>query len=203
MRESGKTQAQCAQHFGVHLRVISRVLRQIGVHQSIVSREVGQCPICLAGFEKARSSQKTCSRSCAARLRANPAADEERIAALYDDGYTQQEIAEQFGVSLKSIQNAMRRVGVVPRCSVKRDQFGERNDTWRGENVGYKAAHQRVRRRRGRPKTCENCSASENERQLEWASISRRYDDPNDYIALCVPCHRKWDAERKKCNGSA
>jgi transposase len=203
LREGGKTQAQCAQHFGVHSRVISRILRQVGSHRSIVTRNVGRCPICSADFEKSRSSQKTCSRLCAMRLRANPDADEARVATLYDNGYTQQEIAEQIGVSLKSVQKAMRRADVTPRRRVKRDQFGERNDTWRGKDVGYKAAHQRVRRYRGEPKTCKKCSASAEERPLEWANISRRYYDPNDYVALCIPCHRRWDAERKRCNGSA
>lgn len=198
MRERGATQAECARHFGVHLRVISRIIRRIGAQRTLNVRAMGMCQGCGREFEKSRLSRKFCSNDCAHKSRLHPMADQDLIRRMYEAGSAQREIAEALRISLKAVQSALRHAGVQPRRAIKRDQWGDRNSNWRGDAVGYKGAHYRVRRVRGAPRQCEHCGAQPPQAKMEWASISRRYHDPFDYKSLCIPCHRAWDAERDR-----
>lgn len=72
------------------------------------------------------------------------------------------------------------------RCGVK----GMCN--WKGEKAKYAAVHMWVRRVKGKPSKCKHCGASE--RKLHWANIDHKYKrNPDDFIPLCVPCHRRYD----------
>lgn len=60
------------------------------------------------------------------------------------------------------------------------------------ENINYQALHQWVRRELGKPQECVFCG--ECIKKLEWASVSHNAKrDLNDYISLCISCHRKYD----------
>lgn len=59
--------------------------------------------------------------------------------------------------------------------------------------MNYKAAHAKVNRLRGRPNKCEHCGTTDPNKKYEWASLNKNYSDPNDYIRLCVTCHKKLD----------
>lgn len=109
----------------------------------------------------------------------------------YNSFKTQDEIGNIFQVSQKVIWRFMKRHGIKARIPAKRDQRGEKNSSWKGNNVSYKAFHQRVRSVRGNPTECIKCNTTEG--RLEWASISKQYHDLNDYQAMCVPCHRNHD----------
>jgi hypothetical protein len=70
---------------------------------------------------------------------------------------------------------------------------GENAHAWKGENVGYVALHDWVKKVLGAPNTCENCGTTEI-RRYEWSNISGKYlRSINDWIRLCVKCHRKRD----------
>lgn len=56
----------------------------------------------------------------------------------------------------------------------------------------YKAAHHRVNKLRGQPRKCEHCGTTSAKR-YEWASKTKNYNDPQDYIRLCRRCHMKFD----------
>lgn len=56
--------------------------------------------------------------------------------------------------------------------------------------IGYRAAHQRVERFRGKPKYCTQCELNDTSRRYEWANLTGNYEDPWDYVRLCVRCHR-------------
>lgn len=56
----------------------------------------------------------------------------------------------------------------------------------------YSGMHQRVKRIRGAPQHCEKCGKV-GRGYYEWASLTRNYADPFDYIRLCAPCHRHLD----------
>lgn len=72
---------------------------------------------------------------------------------------------------------------------------GSRNHNWRGDNVAYSTLHIWVTRHRGRPRTCEFCGATEH---VHWANKSRQYRrDLEDWMSLCVVCHRKYDGTTK------
>jgi hypothetical protein len=202
LKEAGIAKDECAKHFKVNCRVIKRILDRIGQFQSVVTHAVGTCPTCGKQFQKQRNAAKFCSMSCFAESLATTEVRQADVASMYQGGMTQDEIAAQIGVSQKSVCKALRRKGVKTRVAAKRNQQGVANHMWKGHLVGYKSAHVRVRRYRGAPQACEACGATKDEASLEWANISRQYHDPNDYRSLCVPCHRKWDAERRKKSGS-
>src|SRR5580658_3403404 len=64
------------------------------------------------------------------------------------------------------------------------------------ERPCYNALHDRVRRRRGRPSHCEHCGTTDPTRRYHWANLTRRYDDVNDYVRLCIPCHARMDRSK-------
>lgn len=70
---------------------------------------------------------------------------------------------------------------------------GENSKTWKGDNTGYTGLHIRVSKKRGEPTTCEKCGSSDENRRYEWASLNKDYSNVDDYIRLCVPCHREMD----------
>ncbi len=70
---------------------------------------------------------------------------------------------------------------------------GEASFAWKGDGVGYFALHDWVERVKGKPQKCEFCKIEEG--KFEWANRSHLYKrDINDWIRLCIPCHRKFDA---------
>jgi hypothetical protein len=64
---------------------------------------------------------------------------------------------------------------------------GERNIQWKGDAVGIKGLHKRIRRYLPVPDVCEQCKEK---RPLDLANISRRYlTDLSDWKYLCRRCH--------------
>ena len=61
----------------------------------------------------------------------------------------------------------------------------------------YAALHLRVQQVRGKAEICEDCGA---DFWVEWANKTGKYDDVEDYKALCRKCHNKFDAPNKKRN---
>lgn len=69
-----------------------------------------------------------------------------------------------------------------------------KNPRWKGNEVSYKGLHKWIRDNKGRPKICEHCGSKH---QLNWANKSGKYlRDLNDWISLCILCHRKYDKKR-------
>ena len=57
----------------------------------------------------------------------------------------------------------------------------------------YAAAHMWIRNNYGTPRGCENCKTKE-DRMYHWSNISREYKrDRDDWLRLCVPCHKRND----------
>ena len=94
---------------------------------------------------------------------------------------------------------ALKAMGFKCRVAAKREQRGDRNDAWRGNEATYAAMHKRVEAVRGKPSQCELCGVAGVE--CEWANQSGNYADVNDYKRLCLPCHRKLDAFRRAACG--
>ena len=68
----------------------------------------------------------------------------------------------------------------------------EKIGTWKGDTVGYRALHDWVRVRRGKPKVCEFCGSQD---RMEWANKSHEYKrDISDWLELCHKCHMKYDS---------
>lgn len=107
----------------------------------------------------------------------------------YADGKTQSELAKELSITQKVVWNLMRRHGITARIAAKRDQRGEKNSSWKGHDASYKAMHLRVRSIRGEPTVCSACGRG----AADWASISKDYANPFDYVSLCRSCHSKMD----------
>ena len=64
---------------------------------------------------------------------------------------------------------------------------------WKGEKVGYVSLHKWVQKHKGKPSKCEFCGTEEN-RRYEWAHIKDKLGrNLDNWIRLCVSCHRKYD----------
>lgn len=150
----------------------------------------------LAASAKARCTPEwRAARAAAMRT----AIDDSRLRALYADGRTQAECAADLGVTITVVQNAMKRLGIKARKAAKRNQVGSANSSWMGDAATYAALHKRVEIKRGKPCTCDHCTKASG--RFEWANVSGNYADVNDYIRLCISCHRKFDAKRRKTTG--
>lgn len=159
---------------------------------------MNQCQQCGRTFASHNPNPKFCSRSCKDdSLRHS--VDEEAIIPLYESGLTQKEIATSLGTSQKVIYSRLKAMGFKCRVAAKREQRGDRNDAWRGNEATYAAMHKRVEAVRGKPSQCELCGVAGVE--CEWANQSGNYADVNDYKRLCLPCHRKLDAFRRAACG--
>ena len=124
-----------------------------------------------------------------------------RVRELYEAGHTMREVAELAGTTVKVLQRLMSRHGIARRTSAKRDQVGEKNHMWRGDQAKYQALHLRVEAARGKPNRCSCCDTTDPSERYEWANLSGRYEDINDYARLCVLCHRRVDAARRAASG--
>lgn len=76
---------------------------------------------------------------------------------------------------------------------------GDKNPKWKGNKVGYAPLHQWVKRRLGTPSTCEKCGFENTSNyKIHWANLSGKYQRvDSDWVRLCVPCHSKFDRNRK------
>jgi hypothetical protein len=89
-------------------------------------------------------------------------------------------------------------------CRVKytKNQIsGSKQWQWKGDKVGYGAAHQRLPKILGRPRKCSHCGTT-TAKKYEWASLTKRYYDPKDYIRLCSSCHQDLDGHGWKYVGN-
>lgn len=85
----------------------------------------------------------------------------------------------------------------ICKCGNKHCQFSKEckkcssKKLWKGDNASYSAKHKWLQRNVKKPKECQKCGKI---RKLEWSNISGKYKrDLTDWIAVCVPCHRKID----------
>ena len=63
---------------------------------------------------------------------------------------------------------------------------------FKGNNIKYAAIHMRLKTQRFKPKECVYCG--EDKKRIEWAAISHiATTNLDDYIPLCVKCHRIYD----------
>lgn len=101
-----------------------------------------------------------------------------------------------------------RRLSRQTKVKISAANKGSRNGQWRGDDVGYISMHERARQTVGGE--CVHCGTTERleaalkadaigplkTTQMKIAGKPRdlRYSvNTDDYFALCVPCHRKYD----------
>ena len=109
------------------------------------------------------------------------------------------ELEYLYGKTQKMVFVWFRKYNIKSRIAAKRNQEGEKNHSWKGDNATYAALHYRVISARGKPNKCENCKTTKAKR-FEWANLTGKYDDIYDYTRMCVSCHRKYDRESMRRN---
>ena len=69
------------------------------------------------------------------------------------------------------------------------------SDFFKGKNVKYVSLHCWISRKLGKPEKCEHCDKNGlTGKKIHWANISHVYKrDLNDWLRLCVSCHKKYD----------
>lgn len=110
----------------------------------------------------------------------------------YAKGKTQTEIATDLGLTQKVVFNVMRRHSIKARVAVKRDQFGNKNHMWKGDQASIYAFHRRLYSRFGNPEQCSVCGTRDSE-NYDYANLTGKYEDINDYAPMCRSCHWKYD----------
>lgn len=86
-----------------------------------------------------------------------------------------------------------------PGTQFKKGQLvGTKNNKWKGESAGYHAKHMWANSWFGSPQFCEHCKTS-SRRMYHWANVSGGYlRDRNDWLRLCVSCHKKYDLSKSQ-----
>jgi hypothetical protein len=170
------------------------------------------CEQCGGSWSTRSRRARTCSPHCRAVLRESehpsPGASPREypddlvrlVLELYASGATIREVDAVIGAGYKA-QRIIERFVPERRPAVPRDQTGERNAAWKGDRAGYAAMHLRVQVVRGKPSWCAGCGADDPDVRYEWANLSGRYEDVDDYVRLCILCHRALDALRRKILG--
>lgn len=159
------------------------------------------CAKCGVVFVSYNPRPQFCSRACKAEA-AKVDVDTVEIVRLYESGMTIDEVAAALHTTAKVIGNRLRGAGCQRRKAVKRNQRGSANSSWRGSDATYATFHKRVEVARGTPSACDGCGTTEACR-YEWANLTGNYQDTDDYSRLCVSCHRKHDAARRRATGNA
>ena len=111
----------------------------------------------------------------------------------YEAGSTIAELAEKYNVSYRAVWQAMSKRDIKRRSKARRNQLGKNNPAWRGDKASYFAMHRRVRKLRGTPQECSECKRTDLGTKYHWASLTKDFGNPLDYIRLCVSCHAKHD----------
>ena len=119
---------------------------------------------------------------------------------MYESGMTVAEIRAVFPKGYR-VQTILERYLPQRRSTAKRDQRGERNHMWKGDEANYQALHLRVQAECGKPLVCMRCGITGVGPRYEWANVSGDYADINDYVRMCQPCHRRYDAARRRITG--
>lgn len=132
------------------------------------------------------------SISMANKYSMHPIPPRQELEQLYASGLTQKRLGDYYGVSQKVVFTWFKKLGIKSRVPKNLNQNGVNNASWKGDNATYAAFHYRVEKLRGKPMICSRCNKTDAKR-YEWASLTKNYADPYDYIRLCKSCHATFD----------
>ena len=151
------------------------------------------CLVCNKEFiSYEHANRKFCSEYCFHKYRKN--------SIPWNKGIPMSE--EQKKIISISTKIAMKNPEIVNKISGKNNKNyglrGKETNGWRGDLAGYFAMHKWVIRMKGRPNKCEHCG-NEKAKKYEWSNIDHSYKRIlEDYVRLCVCCHRQWDILNNK-----
>lgn len=89
------------------------------------------------------------------------------------------------------------------------NMIGDKNPAWAGDRIGYYGLHIWINAHFGKAFKCENIDCiyprmGDKKRWMikpkryHWANVSGKYlRDREDWVMLCVSCHKKYDINKK------
>jgi hypothetical protein len=163
-------------------------------------KKTTNCKYCGKEFSSHNINPKYCSLSCKGLIQSAGISFNEAM-VMYENGKTQEEIAIHFGVTQKAIYGLFKRNKYKCRIPAKRNQLKEKNSSWKGDDASYGALHYRVEKERGKPCSCIMCNTTDISKRYEWANLTGNYQNIDDYVRMCVSCHRKFDSLRRRLTG--
>lgn len=126
----------------------------------------------------------------------------DEIIQRYQAGESLKVIARDYNVTSTTVSSRLKSLGVARRkCGTVGHAIGEEAHKWKGQSASYIALHMRVYKLKGQPTYCEICERNQpngTKRTFEWANLTGRYDDVEDYARMCISCHRTFDANNRK-----
>ena len=122
-----------------------------------------------------------------------PLPDKQEIEQLYKKGMTQNQIAEYYKTTQKVVWRWMRDLKIKSRVPRNTNQDKENNPNWKGNKAGYAALHYRIYKAKGCPKKCEECGTTDKKKRYQWANLTGKFEDIDDYKRMCQSCHAKHD----------
>lgn len=116
---------------------------------------------------------KFCSQACKYKYRVMPKRGKGKYVLVKDNSTSFKKGHNTWNKNIKT--------GIIPH-------------NYKGNDVGYDALHDWVKKYRGKATQCENCGSDKN---VQWANKSHDYKrDLSDWLSLCRKCHMAYD---KKC----
>jgi len=122
-----------------------------------------------------------------------PYPPKKELEKLYKFGLTQIQLAEQYNVTQKIVWRWMRDLKIKTRVPKNLNQDKSNNPNWKGSKAGYAALHYRVYKERGKPQCCDVCKTKDKSKRYQWANLTGKFEDINDYKRMCQSCHSKYD----------
>lgn len=82
-----------------------------------------------------------------------------------------------------------------PDIKKKPAPSGENHPSWKGDKASVDTFHQWLNQKIGKPTYCQNDECPRVSTYFEWClKRGKKYSrDPESYVWLCRPCHRKYD----------
>lgn len=153
------------------------------------------CKQCGKQFKSYNPNPQFCSNKCKGESLQHSWIDFNEAKLLYEKGLTQREVALVLKTTQKAIFALFKRQKYKCRVAKKRNQNGPNNDYWKGIKAGYQGFHARLYREKGPAKKykCSYC----NRQAKDWANLTGKYENINEYVPMCRKCHRKYDSERR------
>jgi len=149
------------------------------------------CKTCSKVFSSYNPNPTFCSAPCRFKSMMSKV-DSAKVLELYESGMSQDEVAASLGTTQKVVYSTLKRMNYKCRVAAKRDQYGEKNTSWKGDNVTYAALHYRIVAMFGRPKKCDECGTTDESKRYDWACVGD-YKKPQDYRRMCRSCHFAFD----------
>ena len=100
---------------------------------------------------------------------------------------------ELLNVSQKVIGTERRKFEIKSRVAAKRNQTRENNSSWKGNGAGKSAFHRRLYSAYGKPRKCGKCGTTDPLKSYDYANLTGRYEDMDDYLPMCRSCHWRYD----------